>query len=129
MRGRTAVIVIYPPTPTDEKFDDLGRRQGAEAPEGVCLRGAANPPRRVYRGEPIVTDIDTVAFLPAVQYVDGREVKVMDLLVEGAWAEVTEAKVSIQLGPYSIEARSGGQRVVRIDLKRIDRRDGSHGPL
>lgn len=116
MRGKTATLVFHEGV---ETRDDLGRSVQT-VDTGVEVIGSVSAPSVSKRREPEVSDVDAVAFIPADAPVSiGR----------ATWVEVTIARSDYQLGRYSIARMSGGHRVLRLDLKRIDTRDGAHGKL
>lgn len=119
MRGKTAEFLLH--RQAGDPTDDLGRP--TRTPDaGVPARGTAGPPSAVQlRGAPVTAaDITVVAFVPSYTPVDWT--------VPGLWVEITGSRhPGVELGHYSIERRSGGRRVIRLELKRSQRQDGTYG--
>lgn len=118
MRSRTATFVFHEPATTEVR-DDLGRRvQGADTT--VEVDGSVRPPSATERSDSATVAYDAVAYIPADAPVT---------LTSSLWVEVISAPTTIQLGAYSVESWSGGRKIIRLDLRRIEARDGSHGHL
>lgn len=120
MRGKTASFLLHRNTPEAGR-DDYGRKV-VEPDAGVPARGSISPPSAVQRtGAPVTgTECDAVAILPTYTPVDWEE--------PGLWVEVTEARhPGVETGSYSITRRSGGRRVIRLELRRMKRQDGTSG--
>lgn len=114
------MLTFHRASPVESERDDLGRLT-SDPDEGIEIPGSVTTPRRVGpSGEAIVSSLDAVAFIEASASVE---------ITDDTWVEVTAAPNPAQLGSYSIEERSGGRRVIRLGLKRTDRRDGSSGGL
>lgn len=107
MRGKTKVITFTAPL---YERDDLGRRTRVPG-DGVEVLGAASTPRFTRQTTPTGVKIDLVVHIPA-------DADVPDL----------DAHVEVEgYGEFSILGMSGGRRIRRIDLARLQRRDSSSG--
>lgn len=108
MRGKTSTITFYPPGYTR---DDLGRRSRT-ATTGVTVKGAASTPRLSKQITPGNDRVDMVVHVP----------------VGGGFTPLDDALVEIEgLGDFGIVAISGGRRIWRFDLARLQRKDHSSG--
>lgn len=108
MRGKTRSITFYPPAYT---ADDLARRVRATV-TGTTVKGAASTPRLSKQLSPTGGRVDLVVHVP----------------VGGGFTPLDDALVEVDgLGQFSIVNISGGRRIWRFDLARLQRKDHSSG--
>ena len=117
---RNSIIKIHRQADGAPTRDDLGRSLQT-ADEGIQIKCALLSVRYMSNPDPATAQGDAVAFLPAKLAPDPVHLD--------SWVEVTQSKTKIALGSYSIIGVSGGRRILRLILKRVDARDRTHGPL
>lgn len=117
MRGKTAILTFHA---EGISRDSMGRRVQA-TDTGTAVAGTVSPPSATKsRGDGEATvDLDAVAFVPAGSIT----------ITDGMWVTITDGPTEAFGGDFIISRWSGGVKVIRLELRRRDTRDGAHGTL